>query len=75
MNFSENELRGRNRTSSFLAYGEAGKCALGVPANYSENFEVLFSNDGSDLQSTVLRVDQPLRNKPLETACGRSEKL
>ena len=72
----------------FLVYGEAGKRVLKFQANFSEVFEVLSSNDGSniniqirlqvfqpcDLHNSVLHVHQPLRDKPLKTAFGSSEK-
>ena len=48
MNFSDNELLRKNRTSSLLAYGEAGKGVLNFQANFSEVFEVLSSNDASN---------------------------
>ena len=46
MNSSVNELPRRDRTSSLLPYGEAGKRELKFQANFSEVFEVLSSNDG-----------------------------
>ena len=49
MNSSVNELPRRDRTSSFLPYGEAGKRELKFQANFSEVFEVLSSNDGPNL--------------------------
>ena len=45
MNSSVNELPRRDRTSSFLPYGEAGKGELKFQANFSEVFEVLSLND------------------------------
>ena len=46
MNSSVNEPPRRDRTSSFLQYGEAGKLELKFQANFSEVFEVLSLNDG-----------------------------
>ena len=46
MNSSVNELPRRDRTSSFLPYGEAGRRQLKFQANFSEVFEVLSLNDG-----------------------------
>ena len=46
MIFSKNQLSRKDRTSSFLSYGEAGKFQLKFQANFSEVFEVLSSNDG-----------------------------
>ena len=46
MNSSVNELHRRDRTSSFLLYGEAGKRELKFQANFSGVFEVLSLNDG-----------------------------
>ena len=37
-NFSENELLGKDRASSFLAYGGAGKRVLEFPAYFSARF-------------------------------------
>ena len=48
MNFSENKLPRKDRTSSFLTYGEAGNRVPKFQANFSEVFEVLSSNDGSN---------------------------
>ena len=48
MNFSENELPRKDRTSSFLTYSEAGKRMLKLQANISKVFEALSSNDGSN---------------------------
>ena len=48
MNFSNNELLRKRRTSSFLAYGQASKRVLKFQANFSDGFEVLSSNDGSN---------------------------
>ena len=45
MIFSKNELPGKDCTSSFLPYGEAGKRVLKFQANFSEVFEVLSLND------------------------------
>ena len=45
MNSSVNELPRRDRTSSFLPYGEAGKRELKFQANFSKVFEVLSLND------------------------------
>ena len=56
MNFSENELPRKDRTSSFLTYGEAGKRVLKFLANISEVFEVLSSNDGSNFIQIRLLV-------------------
>ena len=47
MNFCENELLRKDRTSSFLAYGEVGKHVL-KSRIFSEVFEVLSSNEGSN---------------------------
>ena len=47
MNFWENELPRKDRTSSFLPY-EADKRVLKFQANVSEVFEALSSNDGSN---------------------------
>ena len=44
MNFSENELPRKDRTSSCLTHGKAGKRVLKFQANVSEVFEVLSSN-------------------------------
>ena len=87
MNFSDNELLKKDRTSSFLACGKKGNHVLEFQANFSEVFEMLSSNDGSNyipirlevfqpshLHSTELHVDQPQRDKPLKTAFGGSEK-
>ena len=87
MNFSVNKLPRKDRTSSFLTYGEAGKRVPKFQANFSKVFEVLSSNDGSNfiqiwlLVSNLLiniiqlmNVDQPLRDKPLKTAFGSTEK-
>ena len=46
MNFSEIHLPRKDRTSSFLPFGEAGKRVLKFQANFSEVFEVLSSNEG-----------------------------
>ena len=46
MNFSENELPRKDRTSFFLPFGEAGKRVLKFQANFSKAFEVLSSTDG-----------------------------
>ena len=73
MNFSKNELPSKDCTSLFLVYGEAGKCVLEFQANFSEVFEVFSSNNRSNwtssfptltshLHSTVLQMDQPLRD-------------
>ena len=56
MNFSENELARKDRTSSFLTYGEAGKRVVKFQANINEVFEVLFSNDGSNFVQIRLVV-------------------
>ena len=48
MNSSVNELPRRDRTSSFLPYVEASKRELKFQANFSEVFEVLSLNDGSN---------------------------
>ena len=45
MNSSVNELPRRDRTSSFLPYGEAGKRELKFQVNFSEVLEVLSLND------------------------------
>ena len=61
MNFSENELLRKDRTSSFLAYGEVGKRVLKFQAHFSdfsEVFEVLYSNDGSNYVQIRLQVFQ-----------------
>ena len=59
---------------------------LKFQANFSEVFEVLSSNDGpnfiqiqlevSNLYTniTVMHMDQPLRDKPLKTVFGSTEK-
>ena len=46
MNSSVDELPRRDRTSSFLSYGEAGKRELKFQGNFSGVFEVLSLNDG-----------------------------
>ena len=46
MNSYVNEPPRRDRTSSFLPNGEAGKRELKFQTNLSEVFEVLFLNDG-----------------------------
>ena len=46
MNSSLSELPRRDRTSSFLPYGEAVKRELKFQANFSKVFEVLYLNDG-----------------------------
>ena len=46
MNSSVNELPRRDRTSSLLPYGEAGKRELKFQAHFSEVFEVISLNDG-----------------------------
>ena len=87
MNFSGNEFLRKDRTSSFLAYGEAGKHVLESQANFSEVDELLSSHDVSNfipiglqvfppshLHRTQLHVDQPQRDKPLKTPFGSSEK-
>ena len=58
MNFSENELPRKDRTSSFLTYGEAGKRVLNFQANFrlGEVFEVLSSNDGSNFLFPTLSL-------------------
>ena len=56
MNSSVNELPRRDRTSSLLPYGEAGKRELKFQANFSEVFEVLSSNDGPNLIEIRLAV-------------------
>ena len=48
MNSSVNELPRRDRTSSFLPYGEVGKRELKFQATLSEVFEVLSLNDGQN---------------------------
>ena len=86
MNFSENELLRKDHTSSFLAYGEEGNHVLEFQTNFSEDFEELSSNDGSNvnqielhvfqpshLHSTELHVDQPLRDQLPKTAFRSSE--
>ena len=60
MNFSENELPRKDRTSSFLAYGGAGKRVLKFQANFSEVFEVLSLNDGSNFIQIRLLVSKSL---------------
>ena len=54
--FPENKLPREDRTSSFLTYGEAGKRVLKFQANFSEVFEVLSSNDGSNFIQIRLLV-------------------
>ena len=61
MNFSENELPRKDRTSSFLTYDEAGKRVLKFQANFSEVFEVLSSNDGSNF----IQIRLVVSNLPL----------
>ena len=56
MNFSVNELPRRDRTSSFLPYGEAGKREVKFQANFSEVFEVLSPNDGPNVIQIRLEV-------------------
>ena len=56
MIFSKNELPRKDRTSSFLPYGEAGKQVLQFEANFSEVFEVLSSNDGPNFIEIRLLV-------------------
>ena len=58
MNFSENELHRKDRTSSFLAYGKAGKRVLEFQANFSEVIEVFSSNDRSNYVQIGLQVFQ-----------------
>ena len=87
MNFTENELPRKDRTSSFLTSGEAGKRVLKFQANICEVFEVLSSNDGSNsiqirlvvsnlviTDNTVMHVGKSLRDKLLKTAFGSTEK-
>ena len=85
MNFSENELPRKDRTSSFLTYGEAGKRVLKFQANFSRFSKYSSQMTGQisfkfDFEfpifhfSTVMYVDQPLRDKPLKTAFGSTEK-
>ena len=86
MNFIKIELPRKDRTSSFLAYGEAGKRELKFQANFSEVFEVLSLNDGSNFiqirllvsnphyHNTVMHVGKSRRDKPLKTAFGITEK-
>ena len=56
MNSSVNELPRRDRTSSFLPYGEAGKRGLKFQATLSEVFEVLSLNDGQNFIQIRLLV-------------------
>ena len=56
MNSSVNELPRRDRTSSFLPYGETVKRVLKFQANFSEVFEVLSSNDGPNFIQIRLLV-------------------
>ena len=62
MNFSENELPRKDRTSSFLTYGEAGKRVLKFRANISEVFEVLSSIDASNFIQIRLVVSNLVSN-------------
>ena len=62
MNFSENELPRKDRTSPFLTYGEAGKRVLKFQANISEVFEVLSSKDGSNFIQIRLLVSNLVIN-------------
>ena len=55
MNFWENELPRKDRTSSFLPY-EADKRVLKFQANVSEVFEALSSNDRSNFIQIRLLV-------------------
>ena len=59
MNSSVNELPRRDRTSSSLSYGEAGKPELKFQANFSEVFEVLSLNDGQNFIEIRLAVSYP----------------
>ena len=52
MNLSEIELPRKDRKLSFLAYDDAGKRVLEFQANFSEVFEVVNSNDRSNLASS-----------------------
>ena len=72
-------------TRSFLAYDEAGKRVIQFQAYLSEVFlcspQLQMAGQigfqffrPSHLHSTVLQVDQPLRDKPFKTAFGSSEK-
>ena len=56
MNSSVNELPRRDRTSSFLPYGEAGKRELKFRAIFSEVYEVLSLNDGPNFIEIRLEV-------------------
>ena len=60
MNFIENEFPRKDRTSSFLAYAEAGKPELKFQANFSEVFEVLSLNDGSNFIQIRLPVSNAI---------------
>ena len=52
MNFSENGLFRKDRKLSFSSYCEACNRLLKFQVNFSEVFEVLSLNDGSNLTSS-----------------------
>ena len=62
MNFSENELPWKDRTSSFLPYSEAGKRVVKFQASFRKVFEVHSSNDGSNFIQIRLLVSNLVIN-------------
>ena len=63
---SEKQLLRKAHKSSFLAYDEARKSVLEFQANFSEVFEVLYSNDGANYVQIRLQVFQAARGPAAE---------